>query len=174
MAVTYRDGNQPVVGVSYAGRSLNRLRGQNAPGNQNRIELWYLVAPAVGTASVAVTLTNARAVVAGAVSFIGVDQTTPFGTLATAANQISSACATLSGGPAPLAALFVGANGDADAITTPGSQTTAWNRNTGTAGGDIQSTGVTTTLTSSAMCQALAKAKPWSMMAVPLNAALML
>ncbi len=171
VAVTYRDGNQPVVSVRYGGLSLTPLGAQNAPGNQNRVELWYAVAPPVGTASVTVTLTNARDVVAGAMSFTGVNQSTPFGAAAAAAGQTSSACVTLPGSPA-LAALVTGANGDAVAINPPASQTVAWNRNTGTAGGDIQSSGTSTRSTSGSLCETLTVDKPWAMMAIPLNASL--
>lgn len=172
VGVSYRDGNQALLGVSSGGRSLTRLGAMNAPGNQNRVEVWYLVAPPAGTANVLVTMEKGRDVVAGALSFTGVDQAAPFGVLASAANQTSSACVTLPAASVPLAALFVSANGDADAINPGPSQILVWRRNTGTAGGDIQSTGVTTTATSGALCQSLQTAKPWSMLAVPLNPAL--
>ncbi len=171
VAVSFRDGNQSLTSVTYDGRPLAPLGAKNAPGNQNRTELWYLVAPPAGSASVVVSLSKGRDIVAGAASFTGVNQATPFGAVASAADQSSRACASLAGAP-PLAAMFVSANGDADAIDPARSQAVIWNRNTGQAGGDIQSTGVTTVLTSGALCQTLATAKPWSLLAVPLNAAL--
>jgi hypothetical protein len=173
VGVSYRDGNQNLLGVTYGGRALTRLGAQNAPGNQNRTEVWYLIAPPAGTAGVVVTLDKGRDAVAGAVSFTGVDQVSPFGDVAAAANQSASACVTLAAPPAALAALFVSANGDADGIDPGASQTVAWRRNTGTAGGDIQSTGVTTAATSGALCQTLLTPKPWSILGVPLKPALL-
>jgi hypothetical protein len=47
--------------------------------------MWYLTNPAPGTQTITVTLSGSTQMVAGALSFEGVDQTTPFGTVATAA-----------------------------------------------------------------------------------------
>jgi hypothetical protein len=172
VGVSNRDGNVPTQSVFYAGRALTRLGTKNAPGNQNRVEVWYLVAAPAGTANVVVSLAGGRDAVAGALSFTGIDQATPFGALAAAAGQTASACVTLPAASAPLAALFVSANGDADAINPGATQVVAWRLNTGTSGGDVQSTGATTAAASGALCQSLVTAKPWSMMGVRLNPAL--
>lgn len=172
VGVPNRDGNVSTRSVSCGGRDLTRLGTQNAPGNQNRTEVWCLGAAPAGTAKVVVSLGGGRDAVAGALSFTGVDQTTPFGAQASAADQTGSACVTLPTASPRLVASFVSTNGDADAINPGSTQAVAWRLNTGTAGGDVQSTGVTSAVTSGALCQSLATAKPWSMMGVRLNAAL--
>ena len=173
VGVSYRDGNQPVQSVSYGGQPLARLGTQNAPGNQNRVELWYRVAPAVGSADVVVTLDNSKNIVGGAVSFTGVDQRSPFGILRSASAQTQEACVTLANAPADLVISVLAANGDAKSVTTAPGQVSAWNTGTGTAGGDIRASGSSVPAAPIAtLCQALDKAKPWSLMAVPLTAAL--
>ncbi len=173
VGVSYRDGNQPLRSVTYAGTPLTWLGVQNAPGNQNRVELWYLRAPAVGTANVVVNLTNARSVVGGALSFTGVQQSTPFGAFRSASDKTKTACVTLSSASTELVASVLAANGDARSIAVGPGQTTAWNTGTGTAGGDIRGTGTTIPGTSAATpCQTLEKDKPWAMIAVPLKPAL--
>jgi membrane-associated phospholipid phosphatase len=172
VAVTYRDGNQPVVGVSYGGRALSRLVAQNAPGNQNRVEIWYALAPTPGTANVVVNLSNARAVIGGAASFTGVAQGAPFGVVRTASDQTQTACATLANAAAPLVVSVLGANGDARSAAPGSGQQSAWDTATGTAGGDIVGLGTTAATSPIAtLCDTLGTAKPWALVAVPLNPA---
>ena len=70
-----------VTGITYNGTALTQLGVHNDAGNTRRVEIWYLVAPAVGNlvVSVTVTLPNAArvGVTAGAMTFTGVDQTLP-------------------------------------------------------------------------------------------------
>ncbi|RJR19561.1 MAG: hypothetical protein C4581_04740 [Nitrospiraceae bacterium] len=83
-----------VVGVSYDARNSNtvssvtlgstnltKLRGEGTGAANARTEIWYLTSPASGTNTITVviggTLTGQRNM-AGAVSYTGVDQTTPF------------------------------------------------------------------------------------------------
>ncbi len=172
VGVSHRDGNQGVDSVRYGSLSLTRLGVQNAPGNANRVELWYRLAPPVGTANVSVTLSNARSVVGGAASFSGVDQGAPFGTFRSASDTSTSACVTLANAPAPLVASVLAANGDADSVGIGAPQTRLWNRQRGTAGGDIIGTGAKAASAPMAtLCQSLEKDKPWSFAAVPLRPA---
>jgi hypothetical protein len=64
-----------VTGVTYGAQSLAVQRAVAADGA--RSEVWTLVAPAVGTADVTVTLSGAAPVIAGATAFTGVAQATP-------------------------------------------------------------------------------------------------
>ncbi|HEY2729044.1 MAG TPA: LamG-like jellyroll fold domain-containing protein, partial [Polyangia bacterium] len=68
--------------VTYNGVSMT-LYGSATNGTV-RSEIWYLKAPASGAHNVVVTATDAVAVTATSMSFTGVDQTTPLGTLASA------------------------------------------------------------------------------------------
>lgn len=69
---------QTVTGVTYGGVALTKFGAvQYSAGNFARAEIWYLVAPAVGTANVVVTISGAEVVEAAALNFINVNQTTP-------------------------------------------------------------------------------------------------
>ncbi len=82
VAVTIRNGLNLANGVSYGGTALTSLRSVRNSDNTVRVELWYLKNPPSGTANVTVNLLGLTNQAAGAVSFSGVDQTTPFGAVA--------------------------------------------------------------------------------------------
>lgn len=66
-----------VTGITYNGVPLTfYIADENG---DTRMEMWYLVAPAVGTHDIVVTFSADSYVSAGAESFVGVDQTTPVG-----------------------------------------------------------------------------------------------
>lgn len=70
-----------VAGVTYGGKSLSNVGTHSNAGGGLRAELWELLAPPVGTATVTVTLTNpddGSAVVAGSMSFFNVLSVTSF------------------------------------------------------------------------------------------------
>jgi uncharacterized repeat protein (TIGR01451 family) len=78
-----------VVGVTYNGTVLNFVGAQNDAANTRRVEMWYLLAPASGTnlpivVSVNIPATQTVGVVAGAVTFTGVDQTVPLSSFVSA------------------------------------------------------------------------------------------
>jgi hypothetical protein len=113
-------------------------------------------------------------VVGGALSFTGVQQSTPFGAFRSASDKTRTACVTLSSAGTELVASFLAANGDAKSVVVGPGQTTAWNTGTGTAGGDIRGAGTTIPGTSATTtCGTLERDKPWAMIAVPLKPALM-
>lgn len=62
--------------ITYGGVSLTKLRA-DVNGIYNS-ELWYLIAPASGSATVTVTLSASLTSIAGGASWWNVDQTTPF------------------------------------------------------------------------------------------------
>ena len=67
--------NVTVASVNFGAQVLTRQQQVAAGGV--RSETWTLVAPNVGTANVTVTLSGPAPVIAGAVSYTGVDQVTP-------------------------------------------------------------------------------------------------
>jgi hypothetical protein len=172
VGTSHRDGNKHVTGISYGGAPLTNLGVQNGPGNQNRVELWYLIAPAPGTANVVVTLSDARNIVGGAASYIGVDQITPFGAFVSASNQTQNATITVTSQVDELIMDVIAANGDAKSLTVGAGQTSLWNTGTGTAGGDIQA-GANNTPGASLVTFSwtLGKRKPWAIGAVTLKPA---
>ncbi|WP_036307174.1 DUF4347 domain-containing protein, partial [Methyloglobulus morosus] len=68
-----------VNGVTYGGVALTQVG--RTEGN-HAVEIWALVNPTVGTANVVVSLSGNTAVAAGASTFNGVNQSTPYGTYA--------------------------------------------------------------------------------------------
>ena len=172
VSVSYRHGKEPVTQVSYGGRPMQLLGAQNGPKNDNRIEVWFQVAPAVGDAEVVVTLPKHKKVVGGAMSFVGVDQAAPFGTFRSASDDSDAACVTLANAPATLVATLLAANGDALSINVDPARGEAWNTGTGRKGGEILASGSTVLAEPVAtLCQTLERAQPWSLIAVPLRAA---
>jgi len=107
------------------------------------------------------------------VAFSGVDQGQPFGILRAANDHSRHACYTLANAPAALVVSVLAANGDAKGISAAPGQRAAWNDGTGKGGDDIQAAGgVIKASPMATVCQALDHAKPWSLLAVPLNAAI--
>ncbi len=85
-----------MTGVTYGGTPLTRIGFRNGHGNANRVEIWSLAAPSPGTANVVVSLSGSVDVVGGAISFSGVNQTTPFGTFVSAQGTSASPSVTAS------------------------------------------------------------------------------
>src|SRR5438132_6805144 len=96
VGVTNRDGHKTVTGVTYGGTPLTRIGFRNGHGNANRVEIWSLTAPSPGTANVVVSLSGSVDLVGGAISFSGVNQTTPFGTFVSAQGTSASPSVTAS------------------------------------------------------------------------------
>ena len=114
-----------VSSITYGSQSLTQYGSvQYAAGNEPRTELWYLVAPDVGTNTITVNLSGADFMEAGAVNFYSVNQSVPLGTYATNTGAASPASVTV-----------VGATGDMiidtiatqQTITVDASQTQKWN-----------------------------------------------
>jgi len=127
-----------LVGVTYNGTPLNFVGAHNDAGNTRRVEMWYLLAPVSGTNSVVVSVNIPAAatigVVAGAVTFTGVDQTVPLGGFVSA----DGAAGTFSQLNVPsvvngmiLDTLAIGGN---RTITVPAYQTQQWKASSGISG----------------------------------------
>jgi hypothetical protein len=78
-------GNVPIASVTYAGLPLTKIR-HDTFGTDVRSELWYLVAPPLGTANVQVHMSGSQNVIAGATSWTNVNQSNPLGNNAGANN----------------------------------------------------------------------------------------
>jgi hypothetical protein len=72
----------PATSVTYNGTALTFYG--SATNGTVRSEIWYLKAPPAGTHNIVVTAPDATDVTATSMSFTGVDQTTPLGTLVNA------------------------------------------------------------------------------------------
>ncbi len=162
-----------VASVTYGTLPLTRLAQQLAPNDRARVELWYRLAPPSGTANINVAMVAKDEIVAGAMSYTGVHQTTPFGTVRQASGNTKSACVTLANEAAPLVTSLAVIDGASVAATAGAGQTMLWNLRAATAGlpvvGDIVGTGmVGPGAPVASICEALGSSNRWGMIAVPL------
>ena len=166
--------NNAVVGsVTYAGSPLT-FAGFSNYNDKQRAELWYLVAPPVGTANVVVTLANVDngkevGLVAGATSFTGVDQVAPIGTVAAAGAKSTSASVNVTSATGEM--VIDSLSTREDTSTTAGAgQTQRWGISSGS-GGD-HTRGAASTKAGSAtttMSWALGSNEEWALVAMPLK-----
>ncbi len=100
---------QSVSGITYGGVALTKAgSAQYGSGDNPRAELWYLAAPAVGTANVVVSLSGSDFAQAVAVSFYNARQDVPVGSVVTANGGVSPANITASAELGDLALDVVG------------------------------------------------------------------
>lgn len=115
---------QTVSGITYNSIALTKIRSDYIL--DNGCELWYLIAPAIGSNSIVITFTGVvDGIGAGAISFNGADQTAPIeannGATAEPSSTVSANVTSLSYG-AWLVEVTQGA-GSADVITPNSGQT---------------------------------------------------
>jgi hypothetical protein len=124
------NGAQNVTSVTYGGASLTRIGGITDASGKVSTDLWYMKAPATGTADVVVTLAGDASISAGATTFFGVDQTTPYSATAFAQGGGGTASVTLASAPGEL--VVDGVVGDAISTFNVGAnQTQLWSELTG-------------------------------------------
>src|SRR5213083_3560675 len=131
VGVSNNNTTRTVSGVTYGGTALTRVGFQNAPGTQNRIELWSLIAPSPGTANVVVTFSGSVDSVGGAIVFSGVDQATPLGTFASANGSNASPSVTVSSASGQVVIDTLATNGDGSSAAAGPGQTQRWSLKTG-------------------------------------------
>jgi membrane-associated phospholipid phosphatase len=174
VGASFRKGKEGVEGVSYRGIPLRPLAQQRGPKDDNRVEIWYLVAPPPGTGEVEVQLPKNKKIVVGATTFVGVDQRSPFGIIRQASDDSQQACLTLANAPTSLVATVLATNGDAGSITNRSGQKSGWNAGTGTKKKEVRASGTTVQSRPLAtLCQELESETPWSLIAVPLQPAVL-
>jgi len=170
VGVSNNNTTRPVSTVTYGGTALTRVGFQNAPGTQNRIELWSLIAPSPGTANVVVTFSGSVDSVGGAIVFSGVDQATPLGTFASANGSNASPSVTVSSASGQVVIDTLATNGDGSSAAAGPGQTQRWSLKTGNGGGNALGAGSTEPGASSVtMSWTLGHAHAWSIGAVPLK-----
>jgi len=175
VSLSFRDGNVSATSVTYGGAALTLIGVQNAPGTNNRTEMWYRIAPTAGTANVVVNMSASKEIVGVSVSYAGVNQSTPLGTHVCASNTSTAASVAVSSAAGQLVVDAVTANGDANSLTAGASQTQLWNTVSanGSAAANARSGGSTKAgASSTTMSWTLGVSKPWSICAVPLLVAL--
>ena len=89
-------GDKSVTGITFGSSKRARAGSEDAPGKKNGVEIWYLLAPPVGPNTITVTLSGSTSIVGGAVSFTGVDQTSPLGSFESAHGNSTDPSVTVS------------------------------------------------------------------------------
>ncbi len=140
-------------------------------GTANLTQIWRLVNPPAATANVNITVNISTRLVGGAVSFFGVDQTTPLGTPAVATGTNGTPSVTVASNTGQLVVDAVTANGNTT-LTVGSGQTQQYNTGTGTSSSNVLGAGSTEPgASSTTMSWTLGSARPWSIVAVPLRPA---
>lgn len=166
-----------VSGVKWNGAALTSLGAHNDSGNKQRVEMWYLLAPATGTANVVVSFTlptfTTEGVAAGVTTFTGVDQTVPLGAFASAddggtAAAFSQLNVTGVVNGMILDTLAIAGN---RTVTVPSPQAQQWNLNTGGSGTtDVTATGSTRSGAPSVpLSETFSNTSNWSLGAASIN-----
>ncbi len=168
--------NNGASSVSYAGRSLTRLAAQVDTSSDNRMEMWYLASPPVGSSSVSVQMNSRDDLVVGAANYRGVNQSAPFGIVRGAGGRGgTAACVTLANEPAPLVVSFVAADGDADGLSPSGGlarQFYGVSDDFLIGASDVYASGAAgPSVPVGNVCQTLKSSRRWAALAVPLRPA---
>jgi hypothetical protein len=138
------DASVTVTNVTYGGVVLTALHSaaSGAGPSHVRASVWYLVAPAVSTANVVVTLSASTRVQGYSTDLTGVSQTTPFGTVATATGTNNAVSVTAAGASGDLMFDTAAAQGGAGTATAGASQSPI-SGNTGPTASDVLGMGST-------------------------------
>ena len=118
-----------VTSVTYGSQALTLVPNTaiSAANAEIRTEIWYLLAPNTGTNTITVTLpAGARSITGGGVSYTGVDQTTPFGTAASATGVGTTASLGVTSAVGQRVLSVVGFD-SSPTLTATSPQTSRWN-----------------------------------------------
>ncbi|MDQ2977360.1 MAG: right-handed parallel beta-helix repeat-containing protein, partial [Acidobacteriota bacterium] len=173
VGVSFKNGAANVNSITYGGTALVSIGSRTDAGTNTKIEIWKLVAPASGTANIVVTLSAAKRIVAGSVSFTGVDQTTPNGAFASNVGSNNTPTVNVASAVGELVIDTLATQGDASPATVSVGQTQRWNRTTGAndgnevlGGGSTKPGAATVT-----MSWTLGQGQAWSIGAIALKPA---
>ena len=122
VGISMEDGGSS-TGVTYGGVALT-LVGRRT--GSHTVEIWRLLSPTVGNASVVASFGAVKRVVGGGVAFDGVNQSTPTGTFAgaTGSSNAPTVSVTSAAGELVLDVLY---GNDGVTATATGGQTAIWN-----------------------------------------------
>lgn len=143
VAVSIFSANKPVGTITYGGVPLTFMGAIDggSGSNNRRVELWYLVGPAAGTAPVVVTMGGGSKVVVGAQTWFGVDPLAPVSGFVSSEGSGTTASINVPSAGDQFAIDCISTKGAAQAITPGAGQTELWNDVTRTNGGNIMGGG---------------------------------
>lgn len=162
VSLSLSDAAGSVASVTYGGTALT-LVGRYS--NNHRVEMWRLVAPAVGTANIVANFGTSTAAVGAAITFNGVLQTTPLGTFVGAGGNSATPAVTVSSAFGELV-LDTGYFETAPVATPDIDQTARWNLSVSSSGGGGSTAAGAVSVT---MGWTLASAQKWDLAAVPIK-----
>jgi uncharacterized repeat protein (TIGR01451 family) len=139
--------------ITYGAQSLTKIAATVLETAARRVEMWQLVAPNAGTATITINgnktgaNNNKLGVVAGVITFTGVDQTSPLrsSTAVSGSSATASASVSSSGADFVLDTLCVAGT---VTVTSPTGQTSQWNTRSAATGQDATGVASSTTGTS--------------------------
>ena len=144
------NASSSVSSITYGTQSLTKIAATVLETAARRVEMWQLLAPNAVTANITIqgnktgSNNNKLGVVAGVITFTGVDQTSPLrsSTAASGSSASPSASVSSSGADFVLDTLCVAGT---VTVTSPAGQTSRWNTKSGNTGQDA--TGVASSKT---------------------------
>ncbi len=161
-----------VNNVTYGGVAMTALQTATSGSgtSQVRISMWYLVAPAVGTATVAVTLSASTRVQGYSNNLTGVSQVAPFGTPVTAVGTNNAQSVTVTGGVSGDLIMDAGAAQGGAGTASAGTGQTAVSGSTGPTASDVLGMGSTKAAAASvSMAWSTTASSPWVLMGVAIK-----
>jgi len=132
VGVSIRVASVSVSSITYGAQSLTFLRADIHPSSTIRSELWYLIAPASGTATVTVTLSGTSRAVGGSCTFAGVAQVSPIDASNGGTGSSSSPSGSVTANTANSMLLgHLAISGSSNTVSSEGSgQTLRWDNTT--------------------------------------------
>ncbi len=139
VGVSIYNANKTVSALAYAGAPLTRIGfvDGGSGSNDRRMELWLLVNPPIGTASVDITMSSGAKLVAGATSFFGVNTAVPAGSFYSNEALNNLATIILPSGPGEMVFDVLAVTGNAATATVGPGQTQRWNLYSQSNGGAV-------------------------------------
>lgn len=143
-----------VVGIASTGDTISSVKwgstsltaAGSITGTTAKTDVYYMVAPATGTDLIEVTYVGGlfRRMAAGAWSFANVNQSTPFGTVATASGSSASPSVTISSAVGELPLAVLAAYTDTATITSTAgtSETQSWSDQSTATSFDVRASGL--------------------------------
>lgn len=174
VGVSTFNSNKTVVSLSYAGQPLTRIGflDGGTGSDDRRMEMWRLVNPPIGSASVAMTMSSSAKVVVGVASFFGVDPAAPNGTFASNEGNTNLATLIVPSAAGELVIDCMAVQGNAASTTIGAGQTQLWNDYSRSVGGAVAGAASTEPGAASVtMTWNLAKVDYWVLGAVSLKPA---
>ena len=162
VSLSLSDAAGSVTGITYGGTALTLIGRYSS---NHRVEMWRLVAPAVGTANVVASFGTSTAAVGGALTLNGVLQTGSLGTFVGASGTSTTPTVTVSSALGELV-LDTGYFETAPVATPSIDQDTQWNLSVGTSGGAASTAAGNVSVT---MNWTLASSQKWDLAAVPIK-----